>query len=144
MKKLCLSLLILCFVLCGLSCEKSREGKITKASERIEKKSQSAIVEKDKGPTLNLVPISDNTVGIDLTNSVSVKGLQFTITGAKINQASITSRTQEFLVEFNKDNGKVILLSFSGKTIAPGTGTIAKIICDGGGSASITDIKIAQ
>jgi len=52
-----------------------------------------------------------------------------------------TSRTAGFLVDFNKESGIFILVSTSGNEIAPGTGLIAEIIYEKGGSASLSGMK---
>jgi len=101
-------------------------------------------VEKDEESTLKIVASSGNTVGVDLTNKVPVKGVQFTIEGVKVTEVRTTSRTEGFLAEFNEKNGRVILLSFSGDKIDQGTGPIAEIICGEGASARLSGIKIVK
>ena len=94
--------------------------------------------------TLTLVEVSGNILGIDLTNDVPVKGMQFTIEGPKITEVRTTSRTEGFSPSFNEENGKVILISLSGGEITPGNGLIAEILHDNGGSASLSEIKIVR
>ena len=94
--------------------------------------------------SLKLVEVSGNILGIDLTNNVPVKGVQFIIEGVKVNEVRITSRTEGFLAEFNEKNGKVILLSLSGNKIDQGTGPIVEIICDEGDSARLSGVKIVK
>lgn len=93
---------------------------------------------------LKLVEVSGNILGIDLTNNVPVRGVQFTLEGVKITEIRTTSRTEGFLASFNEDNGKVILASLSGGEIPTGKGLIAEILCDNGGSASLSEIKIVK
>ena len=97
----------------------------------------------EKKTTLKLGASSGNAIGIDLTNSVPVRGLQFTISGVKITEVRTTERTAGFLAKFNEKNGSVILLSTSGDKVAPGEGSIAEIICDKPGSAQLSGVKMA-
>lgn len=148
MKKFCLIPLILCLFLGGPSCKQSQEEPKTKMEEKvekkIEKKSQPSRMVESKDATLKIAESSGNTVGIELTNSVPVRGVQFTIKGVKATKVRTTSRTAGFLADFNKESGIVILVSTSGNEIAPGTGLIAEIISDKGGSASLSGIKIGK
>ncbi|MBW1825258.1 MAG: HEAT repeat domain-containing protein [Deltaproteobacteria bacterium] len=81
---------------------------------------------------------------VELNNIVPVKGVQFTLDGAQPTEIRTTSRTKGFFAQFNKDNGKVILVSLSGNTIAPGTGPIAEIVCNNNDSVSLSGIKIVE
>ena len=144
MKKLCLISLTLCLILGGPSCKKTKEEQKTTTKEKVEKKAKDSMVAESKDATLKIVEGSGNTVGIDLTNNVHVRGVQFTIEGAKITEVRPTSRIKGFLAEFNKESGIVIIVSMSGNTIAPGTGLIAEVIYNKGGSASLSGIKIAK
>jgi len=144
MKKLCLITLILCLFLGGPTCKKSQEEPRAKIEEKVEKTPKTSREVKSEDATLKIVGGSGNTVGIDLTNSVPVRGVQFTIEGVKVTEVSTTSRTAGFLAEFNENSGIVILVSTSGKEIAPGTGLIANIMCDRGGSATLSEIKIGK
>ncbi len=144
MKKLCLISLTLCLFLGGPSCKKTKEGQKTTTKAKVEKKAKDSMVAESKDATLKIVEGSGNTVGIDLTNTIPVRGLQFTIKGAKITEVRPTSRIKGFLAESNKESGIVIIVSMSGDKIAPGTGLIAEVIYDKGGSASLSGIKIAK
>ena len=144
MKKLCLISLILCLFLGGPSCKKTNEGQKTTGKAKVEKKAQGPMTVESKDATLKIVEGSGNTVGIDLTNTIPVRGVQFTIEGAKITEVRPTSRIKGFLAEFNKESGIVIIVSMSGDTIAPSTGLIAEVIYNKGGSASLSGIKIAK
>ncbi len=144
MEKFYLILLILCLFLSGPSCKKSQEAAKTEAGKKVEKASQTPAIEKDEESTLKIVASSDNVAGVDLTNRVPVKGVQFTIEGVKVTEVRTTSRTEGFLAEFNEKNGKVILLSLSGNKIDQGTGPIVEIICDEGESARLSGIKIVK
>jgi hypothetical protein len=95
---------------------------------------------------LTLLEVSGNTLGIDLTNDVPVRGVQFTLEGVEIIDVLTTSRTEGFSPSFNEENGRVVLLSLSGDGIAAGNGLIAEILYDddGGGSASLSEIKIVE
>jgi len=112
--------------------------------EKVEKKPQTSRMVDSEEANLKIVDGTGNTVGIDLTNNVSVRGVQFTLEGVKMTEVRTTSRTAGFLADFNKESGIVILVSTSGNEIAPGRGLIAEIICDKGGSASLSGIKIGK
>ena len=144
MKKLCVISLILCLFLGGPSCKKTKKEQKTTMKEKVEKKAKDSMVVESKDATLKLVEGSGNTVGIDLTNTVPVRGVQFTIKGAKITEVRPTSRIKGFLADFNKESGIVIMVSTSGDKVASGTGLIAEIIYDKGGTASLSGIKIAK
>ena len=121
--------------------EQDKEPK-TAGEEKFAEKSQAATAKEGVNATLKVVAGSGNAVGIDLTNSGPVRGVQFTLEGAKITEVRTTSRTPGYLSKFNGENGKVILVSTSGDTIAPGTGPIAEIVCDKKSSVSLTGIII--
>jgi len=140
MKRFYIIPLILCFFLVAPSCKKPQEAPMTK----VEKKAQDTMEVDSKDATLKIVAGSGNVLGIDLTNNVPVGGVQFTIEGVKMTDVRTTSRTAGFLAEFNKESGMVIIVSTSGGKIAPGTGLIAEIISDKGGSANLLGIKIAK
>ena len=94
---------------------------------------------------LNLVEVSESILGIDLTNDVPVRGVQFTLEGPEITDVLTTSRTEGFFAQFNKENGKVIMLSLVGDSINPGMGPIAEIVCDHTDSAaSLSGVKIVE
>jgi len=78
---------------------------------------------------LSLVCISENVAVIELDNPVPVRGVQFTLNGAKPTEVRTTSRTEGFFAQYNEKNGTVVLVSLSGSKIAPGIGPIAEIIC---------------
>jgi len=89
---------------------------------------------------LTLTPGSGNEVALELNNDVPVKAVQFNLEGVKPSDIRTTSRTEGFFAK--EHNGRVVLLSLSGDTIAPGAGSIAEIVCDQKGSASLSQIKI--
>jgi hypothetical protein len=148
MKKICISAIVVCVLLCLSGCKQSQEEQTTTEQEQPE-----AAVEKEperprdivsNDATLTMVPGSGNTLGIDLTNKIAVRGVQFTITGAKIAEVRTTPRTESFSANSNKESGIVILLSLTGNTIAPGTGAIAEISYEAGGTPVLADIKIGK
>ena len=148
MKKLCLITIILCLFLVGASCEKAQEEPATTTVKKVEKKAKKKIQIPVKMGSeeakINIVDKSDNVIGIDLANNVPVRIVQFIITGVKITEVRTTSRTESFYAKHNVENGKIVMLSPSNKTIAPGSGLIAEIICDKGGSASLSEVKIVK
>jgi len=94
--------------------------------------------------SLQLVAISEDMVGIDLTNTVPVRGVQFTIEGVELADILITSRSEDFMVRFNEENGRVLIVSLAGDEIAPGEGLIAEILFDGNGPARLSEIVIVD
>ena len=97
----------------------------------------------EKEALLNIKAGSGNTLNVDLTNSVPVRGLQFTLSGVKITEVRTTKRAAGFLAKFNEVNGAVVLISTAEERIAPGKGPIAEVICDKPGSAQLSGIKMA-
>ena len=144
MKKLCVISLIVCLFLGGPGCKKTKQEQKTTMKEKVEEKAKDSMVAESKDATLKIVEGSGNTVGIDLTNTVPVRGVQFTIKGVKITELRPTSRIAGFFADCNKESGIVIMVSTSGDKIAPGTGLIAEVIYDKGGAASLSGIKIAK
>lgn len=94
--------------------------------------------------SLQLVDIAEDMVGIDLTNTVPVRGVQFTIEGVELADVLTTSRSEDFMVSFNEENGRVLIVSLAGDEIAPGEGLIAEILFDGSGPARLSEIVIAE
>jgi hypothetical protein len=84
--------------------------------------------EPEKKATLTLKPGEKNTFGIDLKNSVPVRGIQFTVSGLKMTEVRTASRTAGFLAKFNEKTGIVILVSTAADEIAPGKGSVLKIL----------------
>ena len=83
-------------------------------------------------------------VGIDLRNTVPVRGVQFTIEGVELADVLTTSRSEDFMASFNEESGKVLIVSLAGDEIAPGEGLIAEILFDGNGPARLSEIVIAE
>ena len=94
--------------------------------------------------TLSLASSSGSGANVFLDNEVPVRGVQFTLQGAQPTEIRTTSRTEGFFTQFNKENGKVIMVSLSGNEIAPGEGPIAEIVNSGGDKASLSEIKIIE
>jgi len=95
-------------------------------------------------PKLVIVPGQANSVKVELSNATLVRGVQFTLSGAKITEVRTTERTKGFLAKFNEKSGKVLMVSASGANIPPGTGSIAEIICDKPKGASISEVTIVK
>ncbi len=156
MNKLCLITIIICLFLVGPSCKKAEEEPMTttgggteakidkRVKEKGKKKHQVPMIVESEEATLKIVNVSKNTVGIDLANKAPIRIVQFIIKGVEEVAVRPTSRTKGFLMKYVKENKKVIILSPSDRTIAPGTGLIAEIIYDKGGSASLSGIKIVK
>ena len=71
-------------------------------------------------------------VEVILKNDVPVRGVQFTIRDKDgfltLEEARTTERTEGFFVNFNEENGTVVLVSLSGNNISPGTGPILELL----------------
>ena len=148
MIKICLITISLCLLLVGPSCKKSQEEPATTTEEKVEKKAKKKLkipmkVESEDA-IIKIIDKSDNTIGIDLANTVPIRIVQFVIKGVKITEIHTTSRTKGFYAKHNARNDKIVLLSPSDKAIAPGSGLIAEILCDKGGTASLSEIKTVQ
>jgi len=96
----------------------------------------------EKKATLNLKAGSGQSLEVELINIVPVRGMQFIVSGVNITEVRTTKRTAGFLAKFNEKNGAVILLSTSGDKIASGKGSVAEIICDKPGAATLSGVKI--
>jgi len=152
MKVLC-SVTIVVFLLLGVfGCNTVEEQSETKPVEEsagkvektVKKKSIQIEAAGSKDATLKIVPGSGTTLGLELTNSVPIRGVQFTLEGADIREIRTTARSKDFLADFNKEAGKVVILSASGSKVAPGSGLIAELVCDTIGSAKLSEIKIVK
>ena len=93
---------------------------------------------------LQLVAIEEDMAGIDLTNTVPVRGVQFTIEGVEIADVLMTSRSENFMANYNEENGRVLIVSFAGDEITPGEGLIAEVLFDGDGSARLSEVVIVE
>ena len=94
--------------------------------------------------SLQLVDIAEDMVGIELMNTVPVRGVQFTIEGVAIADVLTTSRSEDFMASFNEESGRVLIVSLAGDEILPGGGLIAEILFDGNGLARLSEIIIAE
>jgi len=98
--------------------------------------------EPEKKATLTLKPGEKNTFGIDLKNSIPVRGIQFTLSGLKMTEVRTASRTAGFLAKFNEETGIVILVSTAADEIAPGKGPVLKILGEKVPDAEVSLSKI--
>lgn len=98
--------------------------------------------EPEKKATLTLKPDEKNTFGIDLKNSIPVRGIQFTVNGLKMTEVRTASRTAGFLAKFNEETGIVILVSTAADEIAPGKGAVLKILGEKMPNAEVSLSKI--
>ena len=99
-------------------------------------------VEPEKKATLTLKPDEKNTFGIELKNSIPVRGIQFTVSGLKMTEVRTASRTAGFLAKFNEETGIVILVSTAADEIAPGKGPVLKILGEKVPDAEVSLSKI--
>ena len=95
-------------------------------------------------PSLKVVAGSKDSASVELHNAAPVRAVQFDLTGVKITQVRTTDRTRGFMSKFNEQNGKVILLSTAGDTIAPGKGAVLQIACDKPGAAVLSGVRIVE
>ena len=152
MRNLCVIVLIVCFSLGGANCKKSQEEQMPKVEKTLEKKAVKTVKKKSQRikavksgeATIKIVDGSGNVLGIELSNKVPVRGVQFTVEGVQMNEVRTTSRTTGFLSDFNKESGKVVMLSTSEEKISSGTGLIAEVVCDKKDSASLSEIKVVK
>ena len=144
---------VLCFIMIGLwlflnipSCKKSQEQPKTKTEKQVEKVVKKRlpirVTANDGEVTIKRIDRSDNTIEIELTNNFPVRIAQFIIKGIEVAEVRTTTRTERFHVKYNKEDDKFSILSFSDEVIAPGTGSIAEIVCDKKSSASLSGINI--
>lgn len=108
----------------------------------VEKKAVLQKIEPEKKATLTLKPGEKNTFGIDLKNSVPVRGVQFTVSGLKMTEVRTASRTAGFLAKFNEETSIVILVSTAADEIAPGEGPVLKILGEKMPDAEVSLSKI--
>ena len=160
MKQLGIILLILSIFICGPGCKQEQEEpgsqqEKSPVQEQSQKKSvpvpkkeagstpQNPMKLESKDAKLKIVPGKENVIGIELENTVPIRGVQCTLKGAKISEIRTTERTKGYVSKFNEATGILILVDMSGKKIPPGSGPIAEVVCDNPGSASLSDIKLA-
>ena len=141
MKNIYLVMLLIVFLVVGISLISRAEEPTVKVAPQEEKAAK--VDAPGEKVSLKIGAVSGNSVGIDLTNGVPVRGVQFTVEGVKATEVRTTSRTAGFIAKFNEKNGRVIMVSSSGGAITPGKGAIAEIICDNPKSARLSEIKIA-
>ena len=152
MRVLCVATIVLLLFLGISSCNQAQDQTETKPVEAPKEKVKKAVEKKQirieaaesKDAILTLVAGSDTTLGIELTNSVPISGVQFTLEGADMSEIRTTDRSKDFLADFNKDGGKVVILSVSGNKIAPGSGLVAEVVCSKIASASLKEIKLVK
>jgi hypothetical protein len=160
MKQLGLILLLLSLFLYGPGCKKAEEEPVSQqekspVQEQTQKKSipitekevastpQNPMKLESKDAKLKIVAGEKNMIGLELENTVPIRGVQCALKGTKISEIRTTNRTKGYLTKFNEATGIIILVDMSGKKIPPGTGPIAEVVCDNPGSASLSDIKLA-
>jgi hypothetical protein len=92
---------------------------------------------------LNPGSVKGNTTSVVLDNDVPVKSLQFAVSGQPT-EVRTTSRTEGFMARLDKKSGTVVLISLSGKTIAPGNGPVVEVVQKTGGPVSLRNGVIAD
>jgi len=152
MRVLCVATIVISLFLgisgCNPVQDQSKKKPLEESGEKVEKtvRKKQILVEAagDEDATLKIVGGSETTLGIELTNSVPIRGVQFTLQGADMSEIRTTARSKDFLADFNKEAGKVVILSVSGDKIASGSGLIAELVCNKIDSASLSEIKIVK
>lgn len=151
-KNVWLMILLFVFAVAGLPVISKAEKATTELQKEkppVEtKQMEKAPVEKTqaKKATLKVGSVSGNTAFIELTNTVPVRGMQFTVNGVKLTEVRITTRTAGFLAKFNEENGIVIIVSLTKEEMPAGKGPIAEIVCQkappSGSAISLSAVKI--
>ena len=161
MRQLYVTLLLLSIILCGTGCKQAQEKSVAreeksavqeqiqekaeaKPAKKAETKPQNPVKLASEDAKLKIVAGAENVLGIELENKVPIRGVQFALQGVKITELRTTERTKGYISKFNEATGIIILVDMSGKTIPPGTGLIAEVVCDKGGSAQLSEIKLAR
>ena len=115
-----------------ISMAEEATGQLQKASPPVEtgKAQPAAPAEKAeaKKATLEVGSVTGNTALIELTNTVPVRGVQFTVSGVTLTEVRTTKRSAGFLAKFNEANGIVIMVSLSKDEMPAGKGPIAEIV----------------
>ena len=124
--------------------KQSQERLVTKKGRKDERKTKGSTIVGSKKASLKIVDLSDKLLGIELTNSVPVRGVQFTLEGVKMTEVRTTAHTKGFLVDFNSESGVVIIISTSGDKIKAGKGQITEVLYEMGGTANLSKIKIVK
>ena len=95
-------------------------------------------------PSLKIIAGPQGIATIELENERPVRAIQFALTGVTITEMRATDRTRGFLMKFNEQNGKAIILSTSGDEISPGKGAVAEIVYEKEGSPTLAEMKIIE
>ena len=120
MRVLCLATIVV-FLFIGISgCNPVQDQSKTKPAEESGEKADKAVKKKQtlveaagsEDATLKIVPVSETTLGLELTNSVPIRGVQFTLKDADISEIRATVRSKDFLTDFNKESGNIKPLKF--------------------------------
>lgn len=152
MRVLCLATVVISLFLgisgCNPVQDQSQTKPLEESGEKVKKtvRKKQLLVEAagNEDATLKIVRESETTLGIELTNSVPIRGVQFTLKGADMSEIRSTARSKDFLADFNREAGKVVILSPSGDKIASGSGLIAELVCDKIDAPSLSEIKIVK
>ena len=147
-----LMILLFVFVVAGLPVIAKAEKATTKPQKEkspVEtKQTEKAPVKKTqaKKATLEVGTVSGNTAFIELTNTVPVRGVQFTVNGVKLTEVRTTTRSAGFLAKFNEENGIVVMVSLTKEEMPAGKGPIAELVYQkappSGSAISLSAVKI--
>jgi arylsulfatase A-like enzyme len=127
--------------------KQSQEGLMTKKGRKDERKVKVSAIVDNNNASLKIVDLSDKLFGIELTNSVPVRGVQFTLEGVKVSEVRTTAHTKGFLAEFNSESGAVIIISVSGDKIKVGKNQIVEVVyemAEMAEMANLSKIKIVE
>jgi len=117
---------------------------VKQAEQTVDTKPSTVEAAGEEDATLSIVSATSSSLGIELTNRVPIRGVQFTLKGAAMREIRTTTRSKDFLADFNREAGKVVILSASGDKIAAGSGLIAEVVCDSIEGASLSEIKLVK
>ena len=124
--------------------QRSQEKLATKKGSKNERGVKESVIVENKNAFLKIVDLSDKLLGIELTNTVPVRGIQFTLEGVKISEVRTTAHTKGFLADFNSESGAVIIISIAGDIIKVGKHQIVEVVYEMAEMANISKITIVK
>jgi hypothetical protein len=124
--------------------QRSQEKLATKKGRKDEREVKESARVENKNAFLKIVDLSDKLLGIELTNTVPVRGIQFTLEGVKISEVRTTAHTKGFLADFNSESGAVIIISIAGDIIKVGKHQIVEVVYETAEMANLSKITIVK
>ena len=110
MRVLCLATVVISLFLgisgCNPVQDQSQTKPVEESGEHLEKtvRKKQLLIEAagNEDATLKIVRESETALGIELTNSVPIRGVQFTLKGADMSEIRTTARSKDFLADFKE------------------------------------------